>query len=351
MVLRPFALRGARPCVLAVAATLAGLACAGIPRAPQPTPEERAKLVWPAPPAPGRITWEAAFTLPQDVQLGPGLWRRAQRLFLGGPDEGLVRPQGIAVVGEAVYVTDPGRPRVLVYDRGRKRFTALEADAAHPWVVPTGVAATHDGVVFVADAVSGLYRVAPPLDAAVALPWPHLERPVAVAVDETRDRLYVLDTAQHQLFYGTLAGTYQGRIGERGSGAGQFNFPTHLAVGPDGSIFITDAMNFRIQRLAPDGRPLGEFGRGGDGTGDFAKPKGVAIDEAGTIYVVDAMFDVVQLFDGEGRFLMGFGETGRRAGQFWLPTGIALDDGGRIYVADSYNRRVQIFARRGQEAP
>ena len=40
-------------------------------------------------------------------------------------------------------------------------------------------------------------------------------RPVAVAVDDARNRLYVLDSQRHQLLWGTLDGTYQGVIGRR----------------------------------------------------------------------------------------------------------------------------------------
>ena len=331
--------------LLVLALAGGGLACAATPRQPTPTPDERVDLVWPPPPAPARIAWEGSFTLPRDVRLGPGVWRRARRLVFGGPDDSLVQPQGIAAVNDVVYVTDPGRPRGLVYDRGRRRFTSLDATRTRPWEVPTSVAATTDGVLFVADAVGALYRLAPPWHEAVRLDWPGLERPVAVTVDESRGRLYVLDAAHHAMFWGTLEGAYVGRAGERGSAPGQFNFPTHLAVAPDGTILVTDAMNFRVQRLSPDGAPLSAFGKLGDGTGDFAKPKGIAVDETGTVYVVDAMFDVVQLFDTEGRLLLWFGGSGYQPGRFWLPTGIALDAAGRIYVADSYNRRVQIFTR------
>ncbi len=331
---------------LLAAALVAGVGgCAGAPHTPLPNPEERAALAWPPPPAAARITWETAFTVPRDLRLRTGFWRRARRLVFGGADDALNRPQGITVVGDVVYLTDAGRPRVLVYDRGRRRFTALAANAQRPWRAPIGVAATRDGVLFVADALGILYRVAPPWRSAVALDWPGLERPVAVAVDEARDRLYVLDAPRHRVLHGTLDGRYQGEFGQRGAAPGEFNFPTHLTVMPDGNLLVTDAMNFRIQRLTPDGRPLHSFGQPGDGTGDLAKPKGVAVDADGAVYVVDGLFGVVQLFDAQGQLLMWFGESGRRAGQFWLPTGIAIDDDGRIYVADSYNRRVQVFTR------
>lgn len=326
-------------------------ACTATPRLEEPTPEERAELVWPPPPARPRLAWDDAFARPADLGLGLGFWQRTRRLMLGGPRERLVRPQGITVSAGRIVVTDPGRPAVLVYDVPAKRYTALVADARHPWKEPVSVACTAQGTLFVADARAGLFRLDPPWDAAAPLHWPGLERPVAVAVDEARDRLYVLDSAAHRLLWGALDGTYQTGVGHRGLQPGEFNYPTHLAVAPDGGILVTDAMNFRVQRLRPDGTVVNTFGQAGDGSGDFAKPKGVAVDAGGTIYVVDAEHDVVQLFDAQGRLLMWLGERGRRMGRFWLPNGIAIGDDGRIYVADSYNRRVQVFAPVPEPAP
>ena len=322
-------------------------ACTGAPSAGPIADEPEGDVVWPPPPAPARIRWEGTFALPRDLGVRPTFLTRAQRLLFGGPDDRLVRPQGIAVVDRRIYLTDPGTARVLIYDLEKKRFTALDANADHPWQVPISVAALQDGTLFVVDAAGPVYRVDPQLRRAEVLNWPGLKHPVAVAVDEARDRIYILDAHRHQVRWGRLDGRYRGVFGRRGAEAGRFNFPTHLAVRSDGGLYITDAMNFRVQHLQPDGQVRSFFGQGGDGTGDFAKPKGVAVDSAGTIYVVDALYAVVQLFDADGRFLMHFGAAGRGRGEFWLPTGIAIDASDRIYVADSYNRRVQIFARVG----
>ena len=130
-------------------------------------------------------------------------------------------------------------------------------------------------------------------------------------------------------------------------GAGEFNYPTHLALTKEEpvSLFVTDAMNFRVQRLDAEGNPLQIIGSIGDATGTFSRPKGVATDSEGNLYVVDTLFDNIQMFDSDGRFLMHFGESGSTPGCFWLPTGIAIDDRDRIWVADSYNRRIQVFQR------
>ena len=137
-------------------------------------------------------------------------------------------------------------------------------------------------------------------------------------------------------------GGYLGAFGMQGNGPGQFNFPTNIARDADGTLYVTDTLNFRVQAFDAEGRFLGMFGKLGDGAGDFDKPKGVAVDSAGHIYVVEGLNDVVQIFDQSGRLLLVFGESGAAEGQFWLPTGITIVND-MVYVADSANRRVQVF--------
>jgi sugar lactone lactonase YvrE len=102
-------------------------------------------------------------------------------------------------------------------------------------------------------------------------------------------------------------------------------------------------MNFRVQRLRPDGTPIYAFGQKGDATGDFGLPKGVAVDAHGNIWVVDANFENVQAFSPEGQLLMVLGSEGHDPGEFWLPAGAFIDARQRMWIADTYNRRVQVF--------
>ena len=88
-------------------------------------------------------------------------------------------------------------------------------------------------------------------------------------------------------------------FGERGSQAGQFNFPTGLAVDRNGVLFVADSYNHRVQRITPDGgvSPLG--GRGG-GQGQFLSPQAVATDPANAFYVVEQGNHRVQKFGADG---------------------------------------------------
>jgi sugar lactone lactonase YvrE len=170
-----------------------------------------------------------------------------------------------------------------------------------------------------------------------------LQRPSSVAFDARRQRLYVGDSKAHVIHVFDEQGHRVGTLGGVGAGPGQFNSPTHLALAPDGSVVVTDALNFRVEVFGPDGQYTDQLGKIGDGAGNFAAPKGVAVDRDGHIYVVDAMFDAVQVFNAKGRLLLGFGEQGNRAGQFWLPNGLYIDAGQQLFVADAYNRRIQVF--------
>lgn len=154
--------------------------------------------------------------------------------------------------------------------------------------------------------------------------------------------LYGVDTENHRVLRFDREGKLTGSFGKRGTGNGEFNYPTHIHADKE-FIYITDAMNFRVQIFDHKGgfvRVLGSWGRGG---GNFSKPKGVAVDSQKRIFVTDAMFDNVQIFNGEGAFLYFFGEPGRGDGEFWMPMGIMVSGDNTIWVADTYNNRLQVF--------
>ena len=171
-----------------------------------------------------------------------------------------------------------------------------------------------------------------------------LGRPTGIAVNEKTSELLVVDTLNAAILRFDLADhKLKGKFGGSGKAEGELNFPTHIYVGRDGTIFASDSLNFRIQSFTPEGKFQRTFGSLGSGPGHFSRPKGVAVDSDGNVYVVDGLFDNVQIFDRESRLLMAFGRPGNGYGEFWLPTGIFIDPNDRIYVSDSYNKRVQIF--------
>ncbi len=299
-------------------------------------------MVWPAAPSEPRIELLSLFARGADLGIEPSIWARLASLVTGGGEPRLVRPTGVAASGARVAVADPGAGVVQVYDLAERRALALGRCGDAALVEPVSVAFLA-GHIYVSDAAAsridafdgdgactGGWRLAPG------------SRPAGLAADEQRGRLYVADAGAHQVLAFDPQGTEILRFGRRGAGAGEFNYPTWIAVDGAGHLYVTDALNFRVQSFDESGKALGRFGGQGDGSGDLARPKGIAVDGGGHIFLVDALFDAVQMFDGEGRYLMVFGERGRGAGHFWLPSGVAVA-GDRIYVADSYNQRVQVF--------
>ena len=66
-------------------------------------------------------------------------------------------------------------------------------------------------------------------------------------------------------------------IGSRGSGPGQFKYPTSVAVDGNGNWLVADRNNNRLQLLAPGGTHLQTIGSEGSGPGQFNYPQGVAV--------------------------------------------------------------------------
>jgi DNA-binding beta-propeller fold protein YncE len=111
-------------------------------------------------------------------------------------------------------------------------------------------------------------------------------------------------------------GEYKETWGETGSGPGQFRFEdpsqtTPVALGaiafaPDGSFYVGDLGNFRVQHFDAERHYVGEWGSFGQGDGQFSQIWSIATDGK-TVYVGDCSRYDIQAFDGGGTFLGAFG--------------------------------------------
>jgi DNA-binding beta-propeller fold protein YncE len=330
-----------------LAAAGAALLAAGC-RTSEP-PAASPPRVWPSPPAAPRIAFVQSLKGPADAGARLSSWRRVAN-FLTGSDRGLeafVRPQGVALDEQGnLCLADPGAPAVCFLDRAEGRFLRWQRIGDEDLVSPVAIA-RRNGVFFVAD--TGLGKVLAFDDRGRLLfsLREGLQRPAGVAA--SADRIFVADAQSHEILVYDHGGRLIRRFGSRGTGPGQFNVPTHVALDAQGRLYVTDSMNFRVQIFDAAGEWVASLGAAGDSSGHFSRPKGVAVDSFGHIFVVDALFDNVQVFDDAGRFLMHWGEAGQEPGEFWLPAGIAADHSNRLYIADAYNGRVQVFQYVGEE--
>ena len=178
-----------------------------------------------------------------------------------------------------------------------------------------------------------------------------LAGPRGVAIAPSGE-LYVADAMNHRVQrfsadgqligeWGTFAAAPEG--GE--APAGTFNEPWDVAVGPDGSLYVADTWNHRVQRFTEDGRHLtsfGSFGQTGEPTA-FWGPRSIAVDSNGRVFVTDTGNKRVVIFDAEGNPIGQFGGFGLELGGLDEPVGVDVDMDGRVYVADTWNQRIQVF--------
>ena len=147
------------------------------------------------------------------------------------------------------------------------------------------------------------------------------------------------------------AGQLLATWGGNGSEPGQLPRPRAIAVAPDGSVYVADTGNHRIQRFSSDGAWLASWGREGPRPGEFREVRALAVDSAGSVWVADAHNHRVQKFTADGAFVAEWGERGRSRGAFIFPSGLVVDNVDRVYVADRSNYRIQVIAPDGTFEP
>lgn len=331
---------------LAALAGLTTLTSCGTTAAVKDTHQETAASLpsWPTPPAPTRIRYLRSVTGAQDWGIEKSMFRRLIDAITGSGNEHFVRPAGVAEFQRVLYVADPGAQALWILDAERNQVEKVQRIGDEALLSPVAVAVRPDGAVYLADSrLKTVFLLDRDGQLISIIARKGLERPAGLAYDPVGQRLYVADSAGQKIVAFAADATVIHSWGHAGKGDGEFNYPTHLALDPAGTLLVTDALNFRVQAFDADGRFLWKFGHHGDGSGDVASPKGVAFDRDGHVFLVNALFDAVQIFDRNGRFLLGFGEHGAAPGQFWLPGGICINPQNEIYVADAYNRRIQVL--------
>lgn len=177
-----------------------------------------------------------------------------------------------------------------------------------------------------------------------------LDAPRGIAIAEDGS-IYVADSRNHRIQHfaddGTLINSW-GSFADILSGEapeGTFNEPWGIAIGPDGSVYVTDTWNHRVQKFTADGEFLtmwGYFGTAENPDG-FWGPRGIVVDQDNRVYITDTGNKRIAIFDSEGNFITQFGEAGFDFGQLDEPVGLALGENGEVYVADTWNQRIQVF--------
>jgi sugar lactone lactonase YvrE len=163
-----------------------------------------------------------------------------------------------------------------------------------------------------------------------------LGEPAGLAV--AGDRRYVLDRGQARILRFDAEGRVQGIISLEALSTYGLN---GLAVDAAGNLFVADTGRSRILVISPTGTLLRQLGRAGSELGDFIQPMTLAFAPDGSFFVADWENSRVQRWDA----------TAYRATTAWStdfrPFGVAVDALGRVFVPDAERRRIQVFTPGG----
>lgn len=120
--------------------------------------------------------------------------------------------------------------------------------------------------------------------------------------------------------------------------------PEGVAIGPDGSVYVSDYIAGLVFRIDPQGRAF-RFAGGGNGTDGPATeahlqhPVGIAVDQSGLVYIAEAFhgnLSVGNTWPGDIKRIDRGGQisTFAQGGGLQDPAGLAIDSVGTLYFSD-----------------
>jgi outer membrane protein assembly factor BamB len=156
---------------------------------------------------------------------------------------------------------------------------------------------------------------------------------------DPQGRLWVADTGNDRFVIFEPSGTFVGTWGSSGAGEGQFKLRRPngdgyggIAFAPDGSFYVLDVGNRRVQRFSPERQYVGSWGSFGPEPGQYMDPIAIEVADDGTVYVLDDARDVVERYDAEGNVLGSIDAHPDGPGGANTANLMTIDAAGNVYV-------------------
>jgi DNA-binding beta-propeller fold protein YncE len=165
------------------------------------------------------------------------------------------------------------------------------------------------------------------------------------AVNPANGNVYVANRESHEIEVFDPNGNYVTRFGFRGTTTGKFTFPQGLTFDPsDGTLLVADSGNNRIQRFkilaSGKGSFLASYGTKGAGSGQFSIPTGIDVAPDGTIWVADTQNNRIQKRNPNTGNWTSYTIANGLGLSFKSPWGVTVAPDGSIWVADTGRDRV-----------
>ncbi len=206
----------------------------------------------------------------------------------------------------------------------------------------------------------------------------------AVTVDKS-GAIWVVDKKNYRAVKLDENGKVLMSLGNEGSGAGQFDNPSAIAISTSGMVFVADRSNHNVQIFRVDGVFLNTLN--GDSSSKLSSPVAMAFDQRDNLYILDSSRESVlaysssgkslgefgrikegsllsnpvsliaandevlvldanqvKVFSPKGQLVRTFGAKGTGVGAFDEPVAIAYGGGSNLLISDIGNKRIQVLA-------
>lgn len=173
--------------------------------------------------------------------------------------------------------------------------------------------------------------------------------PTGLSID-TKGNIWIADTHQNRILVLDPNGTEVMSFGEYGIGDGQFLYPTDIAFGIDGEVYVSEyGGNDRISVFDTEGTYIRSIGHHSEDTHGFRRPQSIAIDpKNGHLYVADSGNHRIVVLKPNGEIVNIISTVGRNEGEVLYPYGILLDSQNTFIVSEYGNNRLQQFSLSGE---
>ena len=298
----------------------------------------------------------------------------------------------IAHLGEIVRLDIPPippMPEIPNYAAFQQPIVAVGKHGTAPGELytPQGVSIElESGHIYVADCFNNKIQIFSQTgDYLNQLRHQHLIKPHGILIHQ--DSIYVTETFYHAIFLFKLSDlTMIKRVGKRGTGNEEFNYPSQLAISPNQLLYVADQYNDRLQILSANLAPQGSlkhqtlshpvdvkfsnneifvlsskdnpcihvFSLSGEKSRSLVTRGGIGmqvegayffcLDGQNNIVISDCYAPNIKVFSPAGDLLHTIGQEGHEAGMFKHPTGIAVNNNKLICLSDNPNFGFQIFS-------
>lgn len=212
----------------------------------------------------------------------------------------LVKPIKIAISSETtedntIYVIDSGRNAVIEFTLFGAFLTSITEP---PFSSPIDIAVTYGDLltIFVAEADSYSPQIKKFNTYGTLVGYITLDKiPQAIAVDRSNTHIWVAFIDQTIGRYVIASGNRDLTFGSQGNTNGKFNDISGMFVDKDNNLYVVDSNNYRVQKFDSSGNFMEKFGEFGSADGQFNDPDSLIVIKDHTtpnkyfIYVTDKM--------------------------------------------------------------